>query len=82
MTVSALLLTNKERYTKVYIVENDSNTNQAIFTRVTDETIDKDKLFKEAKDYFLLDREGIDEIFGNATELNIKEQDMVLIIGL
>lgn len=82
MTVSELLLTNKERYTKVYIVENDSNTNQAIFTRVTDETIDKDKLFKEAKDYFLLDREGIDEIFGNATELNIKEQDMVLIIGL
>ena len=81
MTVGELLITNKEKYTKVFLVENDEN-NRAKFTRVSDSTIDKDQIYQEAKDYFLLDKIGIDEIFGNSDELEIVEDDRILIIGI
>lgn len=81
MTVGELLITNKEKYTKVFLIENDEE-NRAKFTQVSDATIDKDQIYQEAKDYFLLDKVGIDEIFGNAEDLGVVEEDKVLIIGI
>lgn len=81
MKVSELLLLNKQKYTKVFIIENDED-NKAVFTEVKEDNIDKEKLDIEAKDYFLLDREGINEIFGNADKLEINKDDQVLMIGL
>lgn len=81
MTVGELLITNKEKYTKVFLIENDEE-NRAKFTQVSDATIDKEQIYQEAKDYFLLDKVGIDEIFGNAEDLGVVEEDKVLIIGI
>lgn len=81
MQIGELLLLNKEKYTKVFIIESDES-NKAQFTEVKENTIDSEKIEIEAKDYFLLDKEGIEEIFGNADELEINEEDQVLLIGL
>lgn len=82
MTVGELILTNKDRYTKVYLVTNDKETNRALFTKADEKSLDEKTILTEAKDYFMLDKEGIDEIFGNADELCIDEKDKILIIGL
>lgn len=82
MTIGELLITNKDRYTKVFLIENDSITNKAVFTRVMESTVKPEMIEMEAKDYFMLDKEAIDEIFGNSDELEIAEDDLVLLIGL
>jgi len=82
MTVGELLLLNKERYTKVFFIENDKETNKAIFRQVKEETVKKEEIEKNAIDYFMLDKEAIDEIFGNSEELEINDEDLVLLIGI
>lgn len=82
MTVVDLILVNKERYTKVFLIENDKETNKAIFREVNEDIIKEDDGEKEAKDYFMLDKEAIDEIFGNSDELQINDDDLVLLIGI
>ncbi len=82
MTVGELIITNKDRYTKVYLVTNDKKTNKAVFTKADEKSLDEETILTQAKDYFMLDKEGIDEIFGNAVELGIDEEDKLLIIGL
>lgn len=82
MTVGELILTNRDRYTKVFLVTNDKITNTAVFTKADENSLDERTILTEAKDYFLLDKDGINEIFGNACELDIDEIDKILIIGL
>ncbi|MFM1524308.1 MULTISPECIES: hypothetical protein [Helcococcus] len=82
MTVGELLLTNKDKYTKAFLIQNDKETNKAVFTQVKDENVAKDLIDVEAKDYFLLDKVAINEIFGNADELEITEDDKVFVIGI
>lgn len=82
MTIAELILLNKERYTKVFLIENGKKTNQAIFREIKENTITENELEQKAKDYFMLDKEGIDEIFGNSEELQITDEDMVLLIGI
>ena len=82
MTVGELILTNKDRYTKVYLVTNDKVTNRPVFTKANEKSLDEETILTEAKDYFMLDKEGIDEIFGNAVELGIDYKDKILIIGI
>lgn len=82
MTVGELLLTNKDKYTKVFLIQNDKETNKAVFTQVKDENVAKDLIDVEAKDYFLLDKVAINEIFGNADELEITKDDKVFVIGI
>lgn len=81
MQIGELLLLNKEKYTKAFIIENDES-NKAQFTEIKEKTIDSTKIELEAKDYFMLDKEGIEEIFGNASELGIISEDQVLLIGI
>lgn len=81
MQIAELLLLNKGKYTRVFLIRTNE-LNQAIFEELFENTIDPDLVQEEAKDYFLLDREGIDEIFGNADELKVTEDDQILIIGL
>lgn len=82
MTVGELLLTNKEKYTKAFIIENEKESNKAVFTQILDSNITAEMIELDAKDYFMLDSEAIDEIFGNSKELGLNEEDLVLIIGL
>lgn len=81
MQIAELLLLNKGKYTRVFLIRTNE-LNQAIFEELFENTIAPDLVQEEAKDYFLLDREGIDEIFGNADELKVTEDDQILIIGL
>lgn len=81
MQIAELLLLNKGKYTRVFLIRTNE-LNQAIFEELFENTIDPDLVQEEAKDYFLLDREGIDEIFGNADDLKVTEDDQILIIGL
>lgn len=81
MQIAELLLLNKGKYTRVFLIRTNE-LNQAIFEELFENTIDPDLVQEEAKDYFLLDREGIDEIFGNADDLIVTEDDQILIIGL
>lgn len=81
MTVGELILINKAKYTKAYLLEkNEDNTVK--FTQINDNTVNSEIAMKEAKDYFLLDKEGIEEIFGKSKDLEIIEEDKVLMIGL
>ena len=82
MTVGELILTNKDRYTKVYLIKNDKLTNEAIFIKADEKSLDEKTILIEAKDYFILDKEGIDEIFGNSKDLNVNDEDKVLLIGI
>ncbi|MFM1514218.1 hypothetical protein ABGF49_04940 [Helcococcus ovis] len=82
MKVGELLLTNKDKYTKAFLIHNDKETNNAVFMQIKDENIDKDLIDKDAKDYFLLDNLAIDEIFGNSDKLGITDDDKVFIIGI
>lgn len=81
MIISDILLNNKGKYNRAFLIENDEN-NKARFNEVIFENLSEDKLKLEAKDYYLLDRETIDEIFGNADTLEIKDDDKVIIIGI
>ncbi|MGY3776157.1 hypothetical protein [Helcococcus sueciensis] len=82
MTVGELILTNKDRYTKVYLIKNDKLTNEAVFVKADEKSLDEKTILIEAKDYFILDKEGIDEIFGNSKDLNVNDEDKVLLIGI
>lgn len=82
MTVGELILTNKDRYTKVYLIKNDKLTNEAVFVKADEKSLDGKTILIEAKDYFILDKEGIDEIFGNSKDLNVNDEDKVLLIGI
>ena len=82
MTIAEILVTNKARYTKAFIIEADINDKSPVFRQISDATVDKDEMLLEAKDYFLLDKEGIDEIFGKGDELALTEEDKVLVIGM
>ncbi len=82
MTVGELILTNKDRYTKIYLIKNDKLTNEAIFIKADEKSLDEKTILIEAKDYFILDKEGIDEIFGNSKDLNVNDEDKVLLIGI
>lgn len=82
MTLGEILLTNKGRYNKAFIIENDPQTNGPVFKEINEDNIKKDQVQKKAKDYFLLEKEGIDEIFGNGDQLGLENDDRVLIIGV
>nr|WP_276938489.1 hypothetical protein [Helcococcus sueciensis] len=82
MTVGELILTNKDRYTKVYLIKNDKLTNEPVFVKADEKSLDEKTILIEAKDYFILDKEGIDEIFGNSKDLNVNDEDKVLLIGI
>lgn len=81
MTVGELLITNKGRYTRAFLLQNDEE-NKALFTEIKDETIAKDMILVESKDYFLLDTDTVDEIFGKSEELNLLAEDLNLIIAI
>lgn len=82
MTVAEILIINKDKYNKSFLLTNDSDTNGVVFTPINENTLTDSQSLTEAKDYFLLDSEGIDEIFGKASELDLKEEDNILIIGI
>ncbi len=81
MTVGELLITNKGRYTRAFLLQNDEE-NKALFTEIKDETIAKDMILVESKDYFLLDTDTVDEIFRKSEELNLLAEDLNLIIAI
>lgn len=81
MTVGELLITNKGRYTRAFLLQNDEE-NKALFTEIKDKTIAKDMILVESKDYFLLDTDTVDEIFGKSEELNLLAEDLNLIIAI
>lgn len=82
MILAELLLMNKSKYTRVFLIRNDEVTNEAVFEELFESEITPELSQTNAKDYFLLDREAIDEIFGNSDELGISDEDNVLIIGI
>lgn len=81
MKVGELVILNKNRYTKVYLLENDKD-NKPKFKLISEENLDEKLIDLEAKDYFLLEKEGFDEIFGISDNLGIVKEDKVLLIGV
>lgn len=82
MQLGEILVTNKAKYTKAYLLENDKETNGPVFTQVTDSTLDPNRVYQDVKDYFLLEKEGFEEIFGPQENIDITEDDKLLIIGV
>lgn len=82
MKVSEIIIKNKGKYTKVFVISNDKITNEAIFTRIDDKNLDEKLSDINAKDYFILEKEGFEEVFGYLDQLELIDDDKILIIGI
>lgn len=82
MTVIEILTTNKSKYTKSLLITNDIHSNAPKFEEIFQDDLEDDLAFVEAKDYFLLEKEGFEEIFGKSHGIDIEEEDKILLVGI
>ncbi|WP_297378523.1 hypothetical protein [uncultured Helcococcus sp.] len=82
MTVIEILTTNKNKYNRSLLITNNINSNAPSFEEVYQNNLDDDLAFVEAKDYFLLEKEGFEEVFGKSHGVDIQENDKILLIGI
>lgn len=82
MILQELLMINKSKYSRVFIVENsEKNLLNAKLVEL-DEELKKEKYLQEAKDYYLLDHEGMMEIFLQARNFAIGNDEYSLVVIL
>lgn len=82
MTIIEILTTNKSKYTKSLLITNDIHSNAPKFEEIFQDDLEDDLAFVEAKDYFLLEKDGFEEIFGKSYGVDIQEEDKILLIGI
>ncbi|WP_103981067.1 hypothetical protein [Helcococcus massiliensis] len=82
MTVVEILTTNKSKYSKSLLITNDIHSNAPKFEEVYQDDLDDALAFVEVKDYFLLEKEGFEEVFGKLHGVDIQEDDKILLIGI
>ena len=82
MTIIEILTTNKSKYNRSLLITNDINSNSPKFEEVYQNNLDDDLAFVEVKDYFLLEKEGFEEVFGKSHGVDIQEDDKILLIGI
>lgn len=82
MTIIEILTTNKSKYNRSLLITNDINSNAPSFEEVYQNNLDDDLAFVEAKDYFLLEKEDFEEVFGKSHGVDIQEDDKILLIGI
>lgn len=82
MTIIEILTTNKNKYSKSLLITNDIYSNAPKFKEICLENLEDDLAFVEAKDYFLLEKEGLEEVFGKFHGFNFQEDEKILLIGI